>query len=56
MILVLDIGNTNIVVGVMDQNKPLFVERLSTDNNKTDLEYAVMIKTVLRLWNRARLF
>ncbi|MDD6212003.1 MAG: type III pantothenate kinase [Clostridiales bacterium] len=50
MILVLDIGNTNIVVGVMDQNKPLFVERLSTDSNKTDLEYAVMIKTVLELY------
>ncbi len=49
MILALDIGNTNIEVGCVDEKKIYFTERLSTDINKTDLEYAVLIKTVLEL-------
>ncbi|MCD8125314.1 MAG: type III pantothenate kinase [Lachnospiraceae bacterium] len=47
MILAIDIGNTNIVVGAMEGDTPLFVERLSTDSGKTDLEYAVSLSTVL---------
>ncbi|MCD8055062.1 MAG: type III pantothenate kinase [Lachnospiraceae bacterium] len=47
MILAIDIGNTNIVVGAMRGDTPLFVERLSTDSGKTDLEYAVSLRTVL---------
>ena len=49
MILAIDIGNTNIVVGVIRDDTPLFVERISTDSGKTDLEYAVMIKTILEI-------
>lgn len=49
MILAVDIGNTNIVVGIIKGGQPLFVERISTDSIKTDLEYAVSLKTVLEI-------
>lgn len=47
MILAIDIGNTNIVMGCVDGNTILFQERTSTNHTATDLEYAVMIKTAL---------
>lgn len=47
MILAIDIGNTNIVMGCFDENKILFRERVSTNHRATDLEYAVTIKTAL---------
>ena len=47
MILTIDIGNTNIVLGCIDGDKTLFVERLSTVRTKTELEYAIDIKNVL---------
>ena len=49
MILAIDIGNSNIVVGAIDQQKIHFVERFSTDLRKTDLEYAISLLTVLEL-------
>lgn len=49
MILAIDIGNTNIVLGCIDHEQILFTERLSTDHSKTDLEHAISIKTVLEL-------
>ncbi|WP_434311704.1 type III pantothenate kinase [Hominifimenecus sp. rT4P-3] len=49
MILAVDIGNSNIVVGVVDQERIYFVERFSSDPRKTDLEYAIAIRTVLEL-------
>lgn len=51
MILALDIGNTNIVVGCIDDEKTYFIERLSTVRTKTELEYAVDIKTVLDIYS-----
>ncbi len=50
MILAIDIGNTNIVVGCIDHEKTYFIERLSTDRSKTELEYAIMIKNVLDIY------
>lgn len=50
MILAIDIGNTNIVIGCIDKNKTYFIERLSTVRTKTELEYAVDIKTVLDIY------
>ena len=47
MILAIDIGNTNIVVGCIDSKQTYFIERLSTVRTKTELEYAVDLKTVL---------
>ncbi len=49
MLLAIDIGNTNIVIGCIDGYKTVFVERLSTDTFKTELEYAVSFKMVLEL-------
>ncbi|WP_461813059.1 type III pantothenate kinase [Faecalimonas sp.] len=50
MILAIDIGNTNIVIGCCDENKIYFVERLSTNSTKTELEYAISFKNVLELY------
>lgn len=49
MILAIDIGNTNIVLGCLRDEQILFTERLSTDHAKTDLEHAISIKNVLEL-------
>lgn len=49
MILAIDIGNTNIVIGGFETEKTLFVERISTNQNTTSLEYAISIKTILEL-------
>ncbi len=51
MILAIDIGNTNTVIGCFDNEKILFVERLSTDTTKTVLEYAIGIKNVLEMYH-----
>ena len=47
MLLAIDVGNTNIVIGCMDGEKIEFTERLSTDAGKTSLEYAILFKTAL---------
>ena len=54
MILAIDIGNTNSVVGCIDEEKIYFTERLSTVHTKTELEYAVDIKTVLDIYHIKR--
>ena len=41
MILVCDVGNTNIVLGVYKGEKILRAWRISTDRNKTSDEYGV---------------
>lgn len=51
MIFAIDIGNTNIVIGCMEGEKVKFIERISTDESKTELEYAVSFKTVMELYN-----
>ena len=54
MILAIDMGNTNIVIGCVDEEKVLFEERLATDLSKTELEYVVIFKTVLELYGIER--
>ena len=51
MILAIDVGNTNIVVGCIDDRKTYFIERLSTIRTKTELEYAVDLKNVLDIYH-----
>lgn len=51
MILAIDIGNTNIVIGCIKESKCVFVERLSTVRTKTELEYAIDIKNVLDIYH-----
>ncbi len=48
MILVFDVGNTNIVMGVYKEKKLLDFWRLSTDVNKTSDEYGVYINQLFR--------
>lgn len=50
MILAVDIGNTNIVIGCIEQEKIHFVERVATNIAKTELEYLVEFKTLLDLY------
>lgn len=49
MILAIDIGNTNIVVGCLDEQRTYFIDRLATNRFKTEVEYALDLKTVLAL-------
>ena len=51
MILAIDVGNTNIVIGCIKGEKVKFVERVSTDLSKTELEYVVEFKTLFDLYN-----
>ena len=50
MILVIDIGNTNIVVGCIEGEHTYFTERMATDKQRTELEYAITLKNVLELY------
>lgn len=47
MILAFDIGNTNIVLGCIEDGKILLKTRLETDTGKTETEYAVTLKSIL---------
>ena len=54
MILAIDIGNTNMVIGCIENRECAFVERLSTVRTKTELEYAIDIKNVLDIYHIKR--
>ena len=47
MIFVLDVGNTNIVLGVYDQEELKYHWRVETNRHKTEDEYGMIIKTLL---------
>lgn len=49
MILAVDIGNSNIVLGCFENEKIIFIERLSTNKNSTALEYTILFKNILEL-------
>ena len=51
MILAIDIGNTNIVIGGFEGNNIKFTERLSTNHKATELEYAILFKNVLEIYS-----
>ena len=51
MILAIDIGNSNIVIGILEKQHVLFEERLSTNHSLTEVEYAIAIKNILDLNN-----
>ena len=50
MLLTIDIGNTNIVLGGFLDDKLMFTSRISTNARKTDSEYATKIKSILTLY------
>ena len=51
MLLAIDIGNTNIVVGGIEDDQIVFEARLATDRIKTSDQYGGEIKNTLGLFN-----
>ncbi len=51
MILAIDIGNTNIVLGCFDDDNIILRERISTNHTATVIEYAATIKTAFEMHN-----
>lgn len=49
MILAIDIGNTNIVIGCFENNEILFTERISTNRIATDIEYASTLNIAMQM-------
>lgn len=46
MIFVLDVGNTNTVLGIFDQGKLKYQWRMQTDKNKTEDEFGMFFKSL----------
>ena len=46
MILAIDVGNTNIVLGAIDEGKILSVVRIHTDTRETEAEYTIKLKEI----------
>lgn len=51
MILVVDIGNSNVVIGGVEGEKILFEARLRTEATKTSDEYCIDLKSILDIYN-----
>lgn len=51
MILALDVGNTNIVLGCIDKGEILSTVRMRTEENATGAEYAIKILDMLQFMN-----
>lgn len=49
MILAIDVGNTNIVLGGIEQGRHIFSARCSSDRNKTEDEYALIFQGILAM-------
>ena len=47
MILAVDVGNTNIVLGCIDEGKILSVVRIHTDTRETEAEYTIKLKDII---------
>ena len=50
MILAIDIGNTNIVIGGFENDSISFTARVATDVLRTEEQYAVEIHQILHLY------
>ncbi len=51
MLLAIDIGNTNISIGGLEDDKIVFEARIATDRIKTSDQYGVEIKNILSLFD-----
>lgn len=54
MILAVDIGNTHIVLGCIEGENILSIDRLETNLNKTASEYGVLLKGILDFYDFGR--
>ena len=50
MLLAIDIGNTNLVIGCIEQDQILFKARIATDRLRTSDQYGVEIKNMLEAY------
>jgi len=50
MILAIDVGNTNIVLGCIDEGKILNIVRIQTNDKCSAVEYAIKLKDILDLY------
>ena len=50
MILAIDIGNSNLVIGILEDDQILFESRLRTDSTKTSDEYCIDLKMLLEVY------
>ena len=48
MLLAIDIGNTNIVIGCIQNDNILFEARIATDRTRTSDQYGVEIMSMLQ--------
>lgn len=55
MVLTIDIGNTNIVVGGAGEDKITFTSRIATDKNRTESEYAILIGGILDVYGEGEI-
>ena len=51
MLLTIDIGNTNITIGVYNRDKLAFISRLATDRSRTPDQYAIEFRQIFDLYN-----
>ena len=54
MLLAIDIGNTNLVIGCIHDDKILFKARIATDRTRTSDQYGVEIKSMLEAYGVKR--
>ena len=54
MLLAIDIGNTNLVIGCIRDDKILFKARIATDRTRTSDQYGVEIKNMLEAYGVKR--
>lgn len=50
MLLAIDIGNTNLVIGCIENDKILFKARIATDHTRTSDQYGVEIKSMIEAY------
>ena len=50
MILAIDVGNTNVVIGCVEEGKVYKTVRIRTEHNSTTAEYAIKLKSLLEVF------
>ena len=54
MLICVDIGNSNITIGVFDGDELKFTARLATDTRRTSDQYAIEIRDIIHIYNIER--
>ena len=51
MVLAVDMGNTNITIGLFNEDALVFESRIATDKQKMSDQYAIELRNVLNLYS-----